>query len=113
LHLDTVGTNLAELGFVRGTVLEVKAVSGELAREGFLNPEIPLRRLITSATGQNLRRFDSEIIILETLASKLTHESKGTIRLFSDLPFCPSCSNAIKQFESLFPNIKVLASAGY
>jgi RHS repeat-associated protein/uncharacterized repeat protein (TIGR01451 family) len=127
VSLDTTVNGLNKLGFQRGSVLELRAVSGSTARnaeQGFLNPLLEVSDGVIkqgqwsilryqAVQGQrHLRAFDAEAIILETIARRLGPDSSGTIRLFSELPFCGSCSGVIKQFEQLFPKVKLVVSAG-
>lgn len=52
-----------------------------------------------------LRNTDSEYMILEYIASKADTQTYGTIKLFSELPICPSCQSVIGQFSEKFPYI--------
>lgn len=58
------------------------------------------------------RPFDSETHIFETLAGRLTPESKGVIDLYSERPVCTSCEGLINQFKQQFPGIRVNISTG-
>jgi RHS repeat-associated protein len=92
----------------RGLVLELRAVSGESAVEGFLPPprffifEYPVGRW----------QYHSEAILLENLAQRLSPDSFGTIRLFSERPICDSCWGIIQQFKAKFPRINLITSGG-
>ncbi len=54
------------------------------------------------------RYHDTEAKILEDIASQIEDVNiNGTIRLYSELPCCQSCSNIILEFKRRFPNIKL------
>ncbi|MNP17468.1 hypothetical protein D3C76_1099010 [compost metagenome] len=65
---------------------------------------------ITTADG-NPRTLDAEVKILEEIASKLPSNASGKVYLFSELPFCESCTGVIKQFKEKF-NVDVIISHG-
>jgi hypothetical protein len=50
--------------------------------------------------------------VLENLARKLKPGDSGTIKLVSELPFCDSCSDVIRQFREMFPNIRLILIDG-
>lgn len=58
------------------------------------------------------RPYDSETHIFETLAQRLTPESKGVIDLYSEREVCDSCKGLIGQFEKSFPGIQINISWG-
>lgn len=49
---------------------------------------------------------------MEYLAQKLPSDASGTIRVYSKLPVCPSCTGVIEQFYRLFPKITLLVTSG-
>jgi hypothetical protein len=55
---------------------------------------------------------DSEVKILEDIASGLPSDARGTINLFTERPPCPSCRGVIDQFRERFPNITVNVTHG-
>lgn len=86
-------------------------VSGQAARSGTVGvPESRFFQTIT--TGQNSRMFDSEVKILEEIASRYANNPnvQGTVRLVSERVPCVSCSGVIEQFQAMFPNIRVIVS---
>lgn len=104
------------VGYARGVIDgnpigEVKAVSGQSRRSGFVDlPENP--QFTTIATGGNTRELDAERKILETVAQGLKPTSKGRLILFSEIENCPSCINAIAQFKKKFPNVELIVQYG-
>jgi hypothetical protein len=64
---------------------------------------------------KNPRENDSEIKIFEDLVQQmnslsLSREAKGTIRLYTQLPPCSSCSGVAEQFSEMFPDILLVVS---
>lgn len=54
------------------------------------------------------RYHDTVAKILEDNASQIQDKNvRGTIILYSELSCCQSCTNIIKEFRQLFPNIKL------
>ena len=96
---------------------ELKGLSGKSIAQarvaaGFA-PIPRFRRFITGLTDFDTpAAHDAEVLLLEDLASKLTHESFGTVRLFSERPVCGSCLGVIEQFRASFPRIELLVSSG-
>jgi putative deaminase of polymorphic toxin system len=47
--------------------------------------------------------------LLENFAEtyKSTPNIEGALKLTSERPFCTSCSGVIKQFEKMFPKVKL------
>ncbi len=70
----------------------------------WVNPE-----LIVDGPGAYPRNFDTEAKILETLARLLDNNYyvSGKIKIYTELPPCPSCIWVIEQFNIAFPNIIV------
>ena len=90
---------------------ELISVSGKKAPDGTVGN--PSNRIFeTIKTGNNPRAYDSEVKILEDIASKITSETKGTINLFTERPACISCQGVIRQFRQKFPNIKLTVGEG-
>lgn len=74
--------------------------------------DMPEDRLFSTFEVGHPRDLDSEVFILENLARKLTPESVGSFRLVSERTYCDSCDNVIKQFEVMFPNVKIIRASG-
>ncbi len=53
------------------------------------------------------RYNDTEVKILEDIATKITPETNGIINLYTELPACQSCSNVILECRREFPDIKL------
>jgi hypothetical protein len=97
---------------INGSTGESIGVSGKADRAGTAG--VPNQRkfeTITTPDG-NPRTLDAEVKILEELASQLPNNASGKVHLFSELPFCESCSGVIKQFKEQFPNVDVIISHG-
>ncbi len=96
---------------IDGKFQRFTGISGKASRPGTVG--VPEKRLFKTfeVSGYD-RAFDSEVKILEDIASRLSSNSSGTIRLFSERNFCPSCSGVVKQFKKMFPNIKLLIESG-
>lgn len=93
-----------QVGSDRG---ELIAVSGQSTRPGTVSlSQHPLFETFEVPPGHS-RAYDSEYKILEELASRYsqTPEVEGTVNLLTERAPCDSCSNAIAQFRSRFPNI--------
>jgi hypothetical protein len=105
------GNNLAYAieDVTTGQLRELVAPSGN-NRSNFTVPGI--RRFVTSKVGSYDRIWDSEVKILEYIASESQPGKSGTIRLFSEKPICSSCMDVIYQFEKAFPNIKIFYNSG-
>lgn len=106
------GKNIAiadyEIGGVSGSLT---SVSGKHQFAGTVpNPENLLFKYV--ATGNNPRILDSESKIFEHLAASLPRNAVGNIRVFSERPLCVSCSGVAKQFQQMFPGIKVTTASG-
>ncbi len=56
-----------------------------------------------------LRNVDTEAKMLEDLARRLgdNNLAKGSTKLFTESPHCPSCSRVISLFNDRYPNIVV------
>ena len=91
-------------------VVELRAVSGQSTRRGFLPPH--RAAFFDYSFDRHFRGFDSEAIILENLAQRLSPDSAGTIRLFTERAPCKSCRGVIEQFQERFPKIKLITSHG-
>ena len=121
LHIDRAATIRTQLGigktrniaFAEGqvggrTIGEIVGVSGKNTP----GVKIPSNRTFKTGVDGFDRAFDAEVAVFENLARKLRPGDKGTIRLFSERPFCESCSGVIQQFEQKFPGIKLVPSTG-
>lgn len=62
--------------------------------------------------GNNPRSNDTEWALLENVARRITPETRGTVRLFSERPCCPSCQLVIARFQRTYPNIQLIVSTG-
>ena len=96
---------------IDGQVDELIAVSGRASRPGTVNLPAELRFSLFSV-GPNPRTLDAERKILENLAVRLTPESRGTVRLFSERIPCLSCAGALQQFREAFPHIRLVVTHG-
>lgn len=97
---------------INGSTGEIIGVSGKADRAGTAGvPNQRKFKTITTPDG-NPRTLDAEVKILEELASQLPSNASGKVHLFSELPFCQSCSGVIKQFKEQFPNVEVIISHG-
>ncbi len=67
------------------------------------------RVFATSVIDSSDRVYDTEVKILEEVASKLGSSSSasGTIDLFTKLAPCSSCKGVISQFIDRYPSIKI------
>jgi hypothetical protein len=102
---------VADVDIVGRNPGSVVGVSGQRSPAGTL--AAPDNKLFeTVATGRNPRTFDSEVKILENLASGLPRDARGTINLFTERAACISCGGVVMQFRRMFPNIKLNVSAG-
>jgi len=96
---------------ISGKKGELIGISGNAERAGTVG--IPEKRIFdTITTGNNPRTLDSEVKILESLASNLSENASGKVYLFSELPFCISCEGVINQFKQKFPNIDLVVNHG-
>jgi hypothetical protein len=67
-----------------------------------------------------LRNTDSEYKMLNDLAFRLggvkgggkIENITGELRIVSEIPYCQSCRGVIKQFNEMFPNIKLILVNG-
>jgi archaellum biogenesis ATPase FlaH len=90
-------------------VTELYAASAENTPKNF---QVPVsRRFITKVVDYD-RYWDSEVMILEYIASKASPSESGTVKLFSERTICPSCLGVIEQFGKTFPNITVYYNSG-
>jgi hypothetical protein len=53
----------------------------------------------------------TEVKILE-VAKGLPTDARGTVSLFTERAPCGSCAGVIKQFEEMFPKIKLIVTNG-
>lgn len=88
-----------------------KDISGEYSeKESLFEPlKVNSKNEIDNGPDGWLRNVDTEAKMLEDLARRLGDKnlSKGSIKLFTELPPCPSCSRVIKLFNEKYPNIVV------
>ncbi|MCO6565701.1 MAG: hypothetical protein J6581_09710 [Apibacter sp.] len=83
------------------------AISGQVSISGFVNIPDLNKRLFTTTIVNHPRDFDTEVKILEHIGSQINPNAKGTIDLFSELPIFASCQGVIRQFETMFPDVKI------
>lgn len=50
--------------------------------------------------------------IFEHIANEFPETATGKIDLYSELPLCPSCSEVLKQFKEMYPNIEINVTSG-
>ena len=101
---------VAEVNIAGGGTQELIGVSGQAARPGTVGN--PTQRLFETFEVGHSRAFDSEVKILEDVASRISPETRGTINLFSERAVCDSCSSVINQFRQMFPNMNVNVTSG-
>ena len=79
----------------------------DVANFSFLKSEN--ERIFTTYVEVNYPRYhDTEAKILEDIASQIKDINvSGTVRMYSELPCCQSCSNIILEFKRKFPNIEL------
>ena len=55
------------------------------------------------------RIVDSECKILHDVANQLQNQNNvsGTIKIYSQMECCPSCRDVIRQFNELYPDVKI------
>lgn len=56
------------------------------------------------------RRFDTEVKLLEAIASRCAPESTGLVDLVTERSPCPSCASVIQQFRERFPGIQLVVA---
>ncbi|MFN5709537.1 MAG: deaminase domain-containing protein, partial [Planctomycetota bacterium] len=96
-------------GHVGGkSIGEIVGVSGKNTPGAIM----PSDRIFKTGIDEFDRAFDAEVFVLENLARKLKPGDSGTIKLVSELPFCDSCSDVIRQFREMFPNIRLILIDG-
>ncbi len=92
----------------------VVAISGQKSPDGTV-PSPKKRLFKTKDSGAMTRKYDTEVKILEDVASDLDRDSTGLINLFTEKEPCPSCGGkggVIDQFRKMFPNIKLNVTDG-
>ncbi len=60
---------------------------------------------VRQGAGNFLRDVDAEAKILERMLSLTTAETRGALRLYSELPFCDSCQAVIANFHKYRPSL--------
>ncbi|NHZ93978.1 hypothetical protein F2P45_34045, partial [Massilia sp. CCM 8733] len=67
-----------------------------------------------STPAHHNRALDSEMKIFESFARQhnpnglaVVQDVRGHMNLMSELKICPSCNGGLRQFETMFPNVKV------
>jgi len=58
------------------------------------------------------RDFDTEILILENAASRMSPDSTGVLYLYTERAPCRSCAGVIDQFRDAFPGVRLEVSTG-
>jgi hypothetical protein len=91
----------------------------ELTAHAQLRDEIRGQTIVSAADAKQRvsihpRRYDAELKILENIASKLGGvrgefypDKSGTVNLTSEQPMCIGCLYALRQFNDMFPNVRV------
>ena len=93
---------------INGVKQQLEAVSGKNSPEGTVQSPAEGSRLFTTKnSGAMTRAYDTEVKILEYLAKNLPANAQGTINLYTERFPCTSCQSVIKQFEQMFPGVKV------
>ena len=96
---------------IDGKTDKLIGVSGTRDRPGTV--EVPTKRRYETGQVDNYTRAnDSEVKILEEIASHLEPDARGIVQIFSEVPVCESCAKVITQFEAEFKNVKVVVSQG-
>lgn len=89
---------------------KVKSISREYSyEESYFKPlKVDSDGIIDSDKAW-LRNVDTEHKMLEDIARKLqgNRNASGTIKLFTELPPCPSCQKVVREFCEMFKNINV------
>jgi len=99
--------------FVGDEQATLLSLSGESYKVGTVGPYPFPRQNFNPFTwprnGNNNRRFDTEVKILESIANRYYDNRSigGRIVLFTERRPCGSCASVIREFEALFPNIQV------
>jgi hypothetical protein len=82
---------------------------------------MPTERVFStfSTPAHHNRALDSEMKIFETFARQhnpngvaVVPDVRGHMNLMSELRICPSCNGGLRQFEAMFPNVKVNIHTG-
>ena len=116
-------TNLAKRGNMAVADVDVPGIKDNFVAHSKINAELDKgadvadfsyfkaenERIFTSYVDDQYPRYhDTEAKILEDIASQITDPNvSGTINLYSELPYCQSCSNIILEFRRMFPNIEL------
>jgi hypothetical protein len=101
---------LADLD-IDGKTSTVFAISGKNNPVETL-PTPQIRAFDTFQVNGTDREFDTEVKILEQIASQSEASSTGIVTIISESKACRSCRNVIQQFEEHFPGIDVEFKSG-
>lgn len=91
-------------------IVRVPAFSGTDDVAGFA-PYVPNAQRTLGAGGAGragrtfLRDVDAEAKVLERILSLTDAETRGTLRLYSELPFCDSCEAMLRNFHKYRPSL--------
>jgi hypothetical protein len=98
-------------GVVDGQAIDLAATSGRMTPPGTVG--LPSTRQFTTVpSGAMTRDFDTEVLLLEEIATRLRPDSVGTIRLFTEKMPCRSCGSVIEQFQTAFPGVDLQILTG-
>ncbi|WP_344967943.1 deaminase domain-containing protein, partial [Salinactinospora qingdaonensis] len=62
--------------------------------------------------GVKSRRYDSEVKLLEELASRLSGDARGDIEIYTERPPCRSCRGVMEQFRERYPDVQLKVTWG-
>jgi hypothetical protein len=116
------GGSAGNYGYLHGNV-KGNSINKKLWESGpFVNGEPQIFDAIEVAGSDGvkfLRNTDSEYKMLNKLASDLVGvkgqryiDVTGELKIVSELSFCSSCRGVIKQFNEMFPNVKLIVVNG-
>ncbi|WP_247664207.1 deaminase domain-containing protein [Ideonella alba] len=73
-----------------------------------LQPRVATAKYLDTPEGY-LRNADTEFKILENVSQRLqgVDSPAGTINLYSEKLVCPSCSDVVNQFRTMYPNVQL------
>ena len=73
-----------------------------------LQPRVATAKYLDTPEGY-LRDADTEFKILENVSQRLqgVDNPAGTINLYSEKLVCPSCSDVVNQFRTMYPKIQL------
>ena len=96
---------------INGKVIDLAATSGSVTAPGTVGNPVT-RKFVTKASGAMTRDFDTEVLLLESLAAGLPDDATGSLRLFTEKAPCTSCGGAIEQFRAAYPGVDLQVVIG-